>query len=312
MANISKIGALSGFQGTDSGCEKVSLYDLRNYIDTVTVAATSGSGYVSGTTAAANSPFALLKNFECGTACYFYRKGEPNSWSVFNVAHLELGNLASNAKRMTTLYPEQFTITGKGTFHLTTGVKESGSSAPAWYSTHPVYMTTNRSLKCWFDGSTYVISSVVGNKSGSVVNNSVLPNAPYGSHETSSSTIQVTGFTGGSSNANGLYAEVGYINKNKLYRHAGNGNFYYFNDGSRWALTDTPITTSGTACHINGGTSVSGKLDNSNGSNGRCFDGQVGSVSDGSVDSRSLGTEDELSIMATEDKESALITEENK
>ena len=45
-----------------------------------------------------------------------------------------------------------------------------------------------------------------------------------------------------------------------------------------------------------------GSLNNVNGSNGRCFDGQVGNVRSGEVDPRSLGTESDMDqkLLATE------------
>lgn len=312
MANINKINGISGLQGTDVSCESVSLYGLRNYIDKVFVASTSGSAYNVQTASSANSPFATVKNFDCGNAYIFFRSGSESSWSVFNIPHFEQGNLENNGNKLvTTLYPDHFTITGKGEFHLTSGVNDPGSGSKAWYQTMPVYKTVDSSLKCWFDGSSFVISSRVGNKSGSVLNNSVLPNAPYGDAETSSAKVEIAGFTGGSANANGLYVEVGYLNGKILYRHAGNGDFYYFFNGQTWVLTDTPVTVNGGACYVNGGVEVNGKLDNSSGSNGNCFDGQTANVNDGSMDPRSLATEDAESLMSTEDKLKVLISEAN-
>ena len=312
MANINKINGISGFQGTDVSCENVSLYGLRNYIDKVFATSTSGSSYSVQPASSSNSPFATIKNFECGNGYIFFRSGAESSWSVFNIPHFEQGNLENNSNKLvTTLFPEHFTIEGKGEFHLTSGVNDPGSGSKAWYQTMPVYKTLDSSLKCWFNGSSYVISSRVGNTSSSVLNNSFIPNAPYGDAKTSSATVEISGFTGGSANANGLYAEVGYVNGKILYRHAKTGDFYYFFSGQTWVLTDTPITVNGGACYVNGGSDVNGKLDNSGGSNGNCCDGQTANVSDGSMDPRSLATEDEDSLMSTEDKLKVLITEDD-
>ena len=123
-----------------------------------------------------------------------------------------------------------------------------------------------------------------------------------------SASIEISGFTGGSSNANGMYFGVGYLNGKVLYRHGLSGDFYYFYNGSTWALTDTPVTISGGACYVNGGADVNGKLDNSSGSNGNCFDGQTASVM---MINGPRFAEDEESLMSTEDKVNVLITEEN-
>ena len=310
MANIDKINGISGFQGTDSSCGSVSLYGLRNFIDKVFVSSPNGTSYTVQTTSGANSPFAAVKNFDCGIGYIFFRAGAESTWSTFNIPNFEVGNLASTNKRCTTLFPESFTITGKGTFHLTSGADPSKVS-PAWYSKMPVYKTANGSLSAWFDGSVYQISASVGNKSGAINNGSYLPNAHYGDAKSSSSMIEISGFTGSSAAANGQYAEVGYLNKQPLFRLAKDGKFYYFFNGSTWVLTDTPITVNGGACYINGGSSKTGTLDNSSGSNGNCFDGQKANVRDGAMDPRSLAIEDEKSLLSTEDKLNVMITEEN-
>ena len=309
MANIGKIKGVSGWQGSDQSCDKVSLYDLRNYIDLVFVQDAGGTKYTIQNTASANSPFASVKNFECGSGSIFFRKGEDSSWSTFNIPHYEQGNLADNGNKLvTTMFPVEFTIEGKGTFHLTSG---DANQSKAWYSNMPVYKTANGSLSVWYNGSSYVVSGTTGNASGGLLNNSFLPNAPYGTSKTSSPSVEITGFTGNSANANGLYVGVGYLNDKVLYRHAKTGDFYYFFNGQTWVLTDTPITVNGGACYVNGGADVNGKLDNASGSNGNCFDGQTANVSDGSMDPRSLATEDENSLMSTEDRLKVLITEDN-
>jgi len=87
MANINKINGISGFQGTDVSCENVSLYGLRNYIDKVFATSTSGSSYSVQPASSSNSPFATIKNFECGNGYIFFRSGAQSSWSVFNIPH---------------------------------------------------------------------------------------------------------------------------------------------------------------------------------------------------------------------------------
>ena len=154
MANIGKIKGITGWQGSDQSCDKVSLYDLRNYIDLVVVQSTSGTQYIYQTTAGANSPFASVKNFECGSGSLFFRKGEENSWNTFNIPHYEQGNVADNGdKLVTTLFPDEFTIEGKGTFHLTSG---DANQSKAWYSNMPVYKLANNSINVWYNGSSYV------------------------------------------------------------------------------------------------------------------------------------------------------------
>tara|TARA_B100000676_G_C17988331_1_gene793336 strand:+ start:538 stop:1440 length:903 start_codon:yes stop_codon:yes gene_type:complete len=300
MANIGNISSISGWQGTPETCGNVGIYDLRNHINKVFVADPSmSSGYLVQIASAANGAFATVKNFECGSSYIFFRN--PSSSSTFNIPGFAQGNVENNQGRVTTFYPTEFVIQGKGTFHITT----------MWNQESPVYKTANGSHMIWFNGSTYVLSSGVNNNSNALQNGSVLPNISYGDNQTSSATIVVDDFTGSSVGANGLYVEVGYYNDQKLYRHALTGNYYYFFNGSVWVLTDTPINTSGSACYINGTSELTGRLNNSNGSNGRCFDGQSGRVMDGGMDPRSLATEDELSLMSTEDKLKVLITEED-
>ena len=311
MANINKIKGISGWHGTDASCEKVNLYDLRNYIEMMFMQSTSGTSYVVQPSASANSPFASIKSFECGTASIFFRGGDESSWNTFNIPHFNQGNLDNNGNNLvTTLFPEHFNVTGKGEFHLTTGA-DPAKVSKAWYSNKPVYKTADGSLSAWYNGSTYVISANVGSMSGAVENGSFIPNAHYGDSKSTSASIEIGGFTGGSANANGLYFGVGYLNDKVLYRHGSTGAFFYFFNGQTWVLTDTPVTVSGGACYVNGGSDINGKLDNSSGSNGNCFDGQTANVSDGSMDPRSLATEDEESLMSTEDKVNVLITEEN-
>lgn len=300
MANIGNVKSVSGWQGTPESCDGVGIYDLRNHINKLFVATPSmGSGLTVQTASSANGAFATVKKFECGASYIFFRN--PSSSSTFNIPSFVQGNVQNNPGRVTTFYPTEFSIEGKGTFHITT----------SWNKTSPVYKVVDGSHMIWFNGSSYVLSSGVNNNSNALQNGSVLPNASYGDHKTSSSTIEIDDFTGSSVGANGLYAEVGYYNGQKLYRHALTGNYYYFFNGSAWVLTDTPINTSGSACYINGTSELTGRLNNSGGSNGRCFDGQSGRVMDGGMDPRSLATEDELSLMSTEDKLKVLITEED-
>lgn len=308
MANITNIPGISGWQGLNSSCEQAGVYDYRNYIEKVFVAMTSGSVYDVVNAATANSPFAVFKNFECGNSYIFFRN--PSSSDDFNIGGFIMSNVSGNSlNRMTTLYPESFVIEGKGTFHITTGVNEPGVSGNAWYNNKPVYMTENRSSKIWYDGSQYVMSSVVGNKSGSIGNESKLPNLEFGDHKSSSSTVVVSGFTGSSAGANDIYVHVGYLKSEKVYRSATTGNYFYFFNGSSWILSDEPFNITGN--YVMRGSTLTGKVDNTNGSNGRGFDGQSGLVRDGGTDPRSLATEDSLNIMSTEDKVSGLITEEN-
>ena len=309
MANIGNLKQNSGWHGSDLSCGNVGIYDLRTHIDIVFTMQTSGIGQAVQTAATANSPFAMIKNFECGNAYIFFRN--ESSTATFNIPHFVQGNVANNSGLVTTIYPTEFVVEGKGTFHLTAGIRETGSNAAAWHENAPAYKTIDGSHKIWFDGSEYVLSSKVGDKSGALVNGSVLPNMSFGESKSASSTVEMSNFTGNSVSANGVYVEVGYLNDQKLYRHAETGNYYYFFNGSIWVLSDTPFNTSGSACYINGTSSVTGTLNNSGGSNGRCFDGQSGFVRDGGMDPRSLATEDELSLMSTEDKLKVLITEEN-
>jgi hypothetical protein len=298
MANIGNTKSISGWQGSPESCGAVGIYDLRNHIDKIFVAsATMGSGYLTVNADEAGGSFALVKNFECGSAYIFFRNA--SSSSTFNIPSFVQGNVANNLGRVTTFYPTEFSIEGKGAFQITT----------SWNKNSPVYKGGSHSI--WFNGSSYVLSSAVNNNSNALQNGSVLPNASYGDHKTSSSTIEISDFTGSSSGANGLYAEVGYYNDQKLYRQALTGNYFYFFNGSAWVLTNTPINTSGSACYINGTSELTGRLDNSGGSNGRCFDGQTGRVMDGGMDPRSIATEDELALMSTEDKLKVLITEED-
>lgn len=309
MATItSEIQGISGWQGLNSSCNQVGVYDLKNYVDKVFVAITAGSSFIVQNASVANSPFAAMKTFDCGNSYIFFRN--KASSAAFNIDGFIMSNVSGNSlSRMTTLYPDSFVIEGKGTFHLTTGVNEPGVSGDAWYKGMPVYMTENRSSKIWYDGSQYVMSSVIGNKSGSVSNGSKLPNVAFGDHKSSSSTVVVSGFTGSSAGANDIYAHVGYLKTEKVYRSATTGKYFYFFNGSSWVLADQPFNITGN--YVMRGSTLTGKVDNTSGSNGRGFDGQSGLVRDGGTDPRSLATEDSMNIMSTEDKVSGLITEEN-
>jgi hypothetical protein len=290
MANINNIPGIAGWQGEVSSCDEVSVHNLRNHIFKVFSVATSGSTFTTQEASSANGLFALIKNFECGNAYIFFRNS--SSTATFNIPHFVQGNVENNPNRVTTLYPVEFSIDGHGEFHITSSWKEES----------PVYRTLNKSKYIWFDGSSYVLSSGVSNTANSLKNNSVLPNTPYGEANTSSATIMISNFTGNSSGANGLYVEVGYYKNQKLFRHALTGNYYYFFNGSNWVLTDTAINIAGSSCYINGSSELTGSLNNVNGSNGRCFDGQVGTVRSGEVDARSLGTESDADqkLLATE------------
>jgi hypothetical protein len=300
MANInSGINSVSGMHGTPNSCGDVGIHDLRNSIDKVFVAGQNGSSYITQKAKDANGLFAVIKNFECGGGYIFFRN--PQSSSTFNIPHFVQGNIENSQQRVVTFYPVEFSIENHGTFHITTKFEDDA----------PTYELANGSKAIWFNGNSYVLSSSVGNSTDSLKNDSVLPNAPYGENNTSSSTIEISDFTGNSAAANGLYAEVGYLNDQKLYRLASTGLYFYFFDGSAWNLTDTPVNTSGGACFIKGTSQLTGRLDNANGSNGNCFDGQTGRVMEGGMDPRSLATEDELKLLSTEDKLKILITEED-
>tara|TARA_B100000282_G_scaffold93060_1_gene65474 strand:+ start:199 stop:1098 length:900 start_codon:yes stop_codon:yes gene_type:complete len=299
MANIGNIPTVTGWQGDLSTCSDASLFNFRNFISSVFVASPAGNSLVSQVPASANGAFATIKNFECGAGFLFFRS--RGSTATFEIPHLELGNLTNNSKLVTTFYPTHFSIEEFGEFHITTKFNKSA----------PTYELVNGLKTIWFDGSSYVLSDGLGSNNNALKNNSVLPNAPYGQLVTSSSTIVISDFTGNSASMNGLYVEVGYANNKKLYRQASTGVHFYFFDGSSWNLTDTPVNTSGSACYIKGTADLTGKLDNSNGSNGRCTDGQVARVMDGGVDPRSLATEDELKLLSTEDKLKVLVTEED-
>lgn len=308
MANIDgKIAGVSGLMGQDNGCEPVKVYDLRNHIEKIFSMDVSGTRFAPQNVNDANmEEFSEIYHFKCGAGYLFYNKSD--STQTYSIPNMAQGNLSASSARMTTLYPESFTIEGRGEFFLTSGYIEPGQNANGWYSDMPVYKTKNGAHKIWFDGSSYVLSSTIGNKTNSFTNQAVLPNVEYSDvHKTTSHFIEFSGFSGGASDSNGYYYEVGYYNGKKVYRHGKNGGKYYFFDGSNWVLADTPFNKS--SCSITGSSDIYGKLDNSSGSNGTCYDGQVAFVRDGGIDPRSLATEDELSLMATEDELKVLITE---
>ena len=309
MANIPKLEYANGLQGTDATCGEASVYDLRNYIQTVFTMAPSARKYENQDASGADNMFATVPNLKCG-AGYLLSLNKTSNWTSFNVPHFVLANTANRVYRMTTLFPESFEIQGYGKFHLTSG--EYNASGLAWYENYPVYKTENGSLVCWYDGSQYRISGVIGSTSSSVGNGSKIPNAPYTTSNeptTSSLSIEITNFTGSCAEANGFYYEVGYLKSNKVYRHAKTGKYFYYFDGSRWVFTDTPFNLSG--LYVMGTSSLTGALDNTNGSNGSGCAGMRGLVSDGSVDPRSLATESEEHILSTEDEKSVMITESN-
>lgn len=310
MANIkSGVNGVTGFQGTDEACGQTSIYNLRQHIDTIFAQSNSGSAITDGTAASASGTWATMKNFECGHAYIFYRNAGSNA--TFNISNFVQGNPESRTGAVTTRYPMEFSIEGKGTFHITAGYKDPGVSGLAWFNEHPVYKTTTNSNKIWYDGNSYVLSTKVGDKSGSLDNESILPNISYSdAHVTSSHTIEISGFTSSSAAANGLYAEVGYLNSKPVYRH-GKYNYYYFFNGTHWMLSNTAFHTGGSACYIKGTADVFGPLNNANSTSGRCFDNQIGNARDGEVDPRSLATEAvNEKLLATEAAEAkVLITE---
>lgn len=311
MANI-KSGVLGnvGWQGTDEACGPVSVYNLRQYINTVFTVDPSGTRTVDQNATQASGDFAAISQFECGNSYIFYRQ-EGTKNTTFNLPDYVLGNPPASSGAVTTRYPTEFSIEGKGTFHITSGYKDPGVSGLAWFNTHPVYKTKTNENKIWYDGNSYVLSTKVGDRTGGLDNESVLPNISFGDHATSSHTIEISGFTGTSAAANGLYAEVGYLHGQPMYRH-GKYGYYYFFDGTHWILSNRAYNASGSSCYIKGSTDKFGPLNNASGGNGRCFDGQTGNARDGEVDPRSLATESDvdMKLLATEAVDAkVLITE---
>lgn len=302
MANIDKdTNVFIGFHGTNTGCSELNATDLAANITTI-YGIKKGDQFDDRTPDVADNMFTNFDKILCGSGCFMYTKNA----STFNIPNFTDATEGKNSKKLSTLYPYDFTIANVGTFHLMSGHKVASLS---WINDHPTYRTLDGNLYCWFDGSSYAISpGDVGNSSGKFTNASCLPNSSYGDgRDSATESVEMSGFTGSSADANGVYEEVGYLNGKSLYRNGSDCSYLYFWDGSKWVLTDTPVTTSGTACFISGTSEKFGTLS----SNGRCFSGQTGKTTNAAVDPRSLATESQESVLATEDKKKVLITEAN-
>ena len=301
MANIDKdTNVFIGFQGTSDGCAEINSTDLAGNV-TVIYGILKGDQFDDRSPSVADNIFTNFNKILCGSGCFMY----TNNSSNFNVPNFVDASDGKNTRKLSTLYPHDFTILNVGIFHLTSGHAVSSLS---WINDRPIYRTLDGGLYCWYDGSSYCISNEVGSSTGKFINGSCLPNSSYGDgRDSATESVEISGFTGGSASANGIYEEVGYINGKPLYRNGSDCSYMYYWDGSKWVLTNSPVTTLDGACFISGTSEKFGTL----ASNGNCFEGQTGRTSNAAVDPRSLATESEEAVLATEDKKKVLITEAN-
>lgn len=293
MANIDKNKRqVTIFQSSGADCIEPKTTDLKQFIDIVYSA--SGQGTLTDRVTSQLEDFLPISNLECGNSYLLNLTGV----STFNIPGATLAIEGANSNLMTTLFPTEFTITGKPTFHLTDNTVNK----------KPAYRTADGSMHVWFNNSTYVMSPNKASMAGAITNASCLPNSSYGDgRDPVSQSIQISGFTGSSASANGIFEEVGYFNDKPMFRNGSDCSYFYFFDGSRWVISNMAGSTSSDACFIRGTSDMFGALS----SNGRCFTNQTGTSRDGKVDPRSLATESEQQLLATENKQSILITEEN-
>lgn len=306
MANIDKNkGMTLLWQGMESACTDPSTFELREFIDVVY--SNSGLGTLTDRVTADKFSWEMpMDNFECGHA-YIISTTEKNSFNIPGAVEASTG---ANSNLLTTFYPTEFTIKNKGTFHIISGsaTNPSGWLPNAESNPHPMYKTVSGNLYVWFDGSSYAMSNGLGSSSGKITNASCLPNSSYGDgRDPETQTISISGFTGSSSSANGIYDVVGYFNTKPMFRNGSDCSYFYYFDGSKWVLSNNPVFVEGDTCYVSGTSDMFGTLS----SNGNCFSGQSGTARDGLIDPRSLATESEQSLLATEDRVAILITEEN-
>jgi len=293
MANIDKNKRqVTIFQSSGSECVEPKTTDLKQFVNIVYTA--SGKGTLVDRVTSETASFLPISNLECGNSYLLNLTGV----SSFNIPGATLAIEGANTNLMTTLFPTVFTISGKGTFHLTDNPVNK----------KPAYKTVDGTMYVWFNNTTYVMSPNLQSMAGAITNASCLPNASYGDgRDSTSQSIQISGFTGSAADANGVYEEVGYLNDKPMFRNGSDCSYFYFFDGSRWVISNMAGSTSTEACFIRGTSDMFGTLS----SNGRCFENQTGTSRDGKVDPRSLATESKQHLLTTESKESILITEEN-
>lgn len=293
MANIDKNKRqVTIFQSAGSECVEPKTTDLKQFVNIVYTA--SGKGTLVDRVTSETASFLPISNLECGNSYLLNLTGV----SSFNIPGATLAIEGANTNLMTTLFPTVFTISGKGTFHLTDNPVNK----------KPAYKTADGTMYVWFNNTTYVMSPNLQSMAGAITNASCLPNASYGEgRDSTSQSIQISGFTGSAADANGVYEEVGYLNDKPMFRNGSDCSYFYFFDGSRWVISNMAGSTSSEACFIRGTSDMFGTLS----SNGRCFENQTGTSRDGKVDPRSLATESKQHLLTTESKESILITEEN-
>ncbi len=280
-------------------CTGSSISDLDGKLRQVLVLQPAGGATNASTpfTAGLGTTFS---NLSCGGAYYMQ---SVIGVAPYNVVGMVASNLDTNAGKLSLAWPESFTLVGSqegsGAYKMSTTFKNN----------RPTYK--NGDWWCWFDGTSWVISTPLMDVSGThYKNNAGLPNSgPYGSLVVSGeSCYNVSDFTGDVASANGRYCKAGFVGGRDSYTHES-GEWFIYWGGTKWVLTNTPYNRNGEWIY-NGSGALPGDFTGTppeGASNG--FAGQTGNVVSTAIPGGALYTEDANSVLSVEDLAAVITTE---
>lgn len=308
MANISENSF--GWMGSTLSCSQLDVGSFKDKIGTFFRVNENVLEPGNPTTVVDDPLMATWITLECGVSLYYYMAAGVSPFDsgdlISSAFDVNGGNVVGNhvVEFSVSDDPANASIMASGVFTMTSQFKND----------YPVYKQTSTvsggiAEFAWFDGSSYQLSSAVGNMSGAVANGSCVPNHNgYTNLVTNAAEYEVSSFTGSGSSANGIYCHTGNYNGKKVFTHTGSCSWFMYYDSSlsKWVLTDTRYNMTGIWIAGGDGDTPTGCFDAASGSG---FDGAAGCATDAGTSPDSLATEDKLAVLAVESGLSVLVDE---